>query len=124
MDKIKNTKMPVFTILKVLILSYVVTAVMLLLLAALLFKLELSEGIVDGGIVFTYELSCFLGGFVMGKLQKTRKFLWGLAIGCMYYIVLLAVSLIMKQEGSQVTGDLLTSMALCIGSGMLGGMLS
>lgn len=124
MDKMKNTKIPVFTILKVLILSYVVTAVMLLLLAALLFKLELSEGIVDGAIVFTYVLSCFLGGFVMGKLQKTRKFLWGLAIGCMYYIVLLAVSLIMKQEGAQVTGDLLTSMALCIGSGMLGGMLS
>ena len=43
MDKMKNTKIPVFTILKVLILSYVVTAVMLLLLAALLFKLELSE---------------------------------------------------------------------------------
>ena len=124
MDKMKNTKIPVFTILKVLILSYVVTAVMLLLLAALLFKMELSEGIVDGGIVSTYVLSCFLGGFVMGKLQKTRKFLWGLAIGCMYYIVLLAVSLIMKQEGAQVTGDLLTSMALCIGSGMLGGMLS
>ncbi len=124
MDKIRNRKIPVFTVLKVLIVSYLVTGAMLLVLAMLLYKFELGESIIDGGIVVTYILSCFLGGFLMGKIQKTRKFLWGMVIGCTYYVILLAVSLLMKQNSIELGGSLFTSMVMCVGSGMLGGMLS
>lgn len=124
MDRIKNNKIPVFSILKVLIASYLVTGIILLLLAFLLYKFELGEGIVSGGIIAAYILSCFLGGFLMGKIQKTRKFLWGMIIGCVYYAVLLAVSLLMRQQDAAAAGNLFTSFLLCTGSGMLGGMLS
>ena len=60
MEKISKGRIPLFTILKVLIASYLITVVFLLILAALMYKMELGESIVDGGIVITYILSCFL----------------------------------------------------------------
>lgn len=86
---------------KVLIAAYLVTMVILLVLAGLLYKLELSEPVVDGGIIAAYVLSCFLGGFLMGKLQKTRKFMWGMIIGLLYYAVLFGVSFCMKQSSAR-----------------------
>ena len=68
--------------------------------------------------------ACFLGGFLMGKLQKTRKFMWGMIIGLLYYAVLFGVSFCMKQSSAQVTGDVFTSLVLCVASGMLGGMVA
>ncbi len=111
-------------LVKVLFLSYIVTGGLLLLLAFLLYQFELGEAAVNGGIIAIYVLACFLGGFVMGKLCRTRKFLWGMVSGCLYYGILLLVSFGMKESGVPVAGDLLTSAAICIGSGMLGGMVS
>ena len=117
-------RFPIFSVVKVLIAAYLVTMVILLVLAGLLYKLELSEPVVDGGIIAAYVLSCFLGGFLMGKLQKTRKFMWGMIIGLLYYAVLFGVSFCMKQSSAQVTGDVFTSLVLCVASGMLGGRVA
>ena len=124
MEKISKGRIPLFTILKVLIASYLITVVFLLILAALMYKMELGESIVDGGIVITYILSCFLGGFIMGKVQKTRKFIWGMIMGILYYAVLLAAAILMKQNDTPVFGNALTSMVMCVASGMLGGMMA
>ena len=109
---------------KVMLLSYAVTGLLLLLLAFLLYKLELGEAAVNGGIIAVYIVSCFLAGFVMGKLCGTRKFLWGMAAGCVYYGILLLVSFGMRETGTAAAGNLATSAVICIASGMLGGMLS
>ena len=42
-------RFPIFSVVKVLIAAYLVTMVILLVLAGLLYKLELSEPVVDGG---------------------------------------------------------------------------
>ena len=93
-------------------------------LAALMFKMGLSEPIVDGCIAAVYIFSCFLGGFFMGRIQKNRKFLWGMVIGCLYYGILFATALLLKQSDTAVSGKAFSSAVLCIASGMLGGMLS
>ena len=111
-------------IVKALAASYLVTLLLLVILAVLMFKAGLSERVVEGGIVGTYILSCFLGGFLIGKIQKTRKFIWGMVIGCTYYAILLVTALILKETDVPVTGNAFTSAVLCIASGMLGGMLS
>ena len=124
MGPIKGKSIPFFTILKVLIAAYLVTITILLILAVLMYKIGLGEGMVDGGIVAAYIISCFLGGFLMGKIQKTRKFIWGMIIGCIYYAVLLLAAVLMRQNDVPVFGNILTSAVMCVGSGMLGGMLS
>lgn len=111
-------------ILKSLLISYLLTAGLLLLLALLLYRFSLTEKIVSACITGIYIVVTFLAGFLAGKREGTRKFLWGLMIGCLYFLVLTLVSLIINHSISGLSASFFTVLALCAGSGMLGGMLS
>lgn len=104
--------------------SFVVTTLLLVLLAVLLYKADLSRDTVSGGIVVTYVLSTFLGGFLAGKRMKEKRFLWGLCMGAAYFVILLIVSVAVNGSFKEVTDSLFTTLILCVGGGMLGGMLS
>lgn len=110
--------------LKVLGISYVVSIVMLLILAFGVFKFGIPEKVVAIGIVLIYIASCFIAGFWMGKITGNKKFLWGLLMGGLYFTVLLIVTALMDKGLSQVASDFGTTLFICLGSGMLGGMLS
>ena len=64
-----------------LMLAYLITTVGLMILAFLLFKFPMGESAVSAGVIVIYILSTFLSSFICGKKCKSRKFLWGLAIG-------------------------------------------
>ena len=66
---------------KSLLIAYVVTGIFLLILTLLLYKMGLSEQKVNIGVILIYVIATFSGGFVMGKLSMTHKFLWGLLTG-------------------------------------------
>ena len=86
----KNT-LPIH-IAKALIFSYIVTAVILLLLSFILYKVQIPSGVVSVGVILAYILSTFVGGFFIGKKVEARKFLWGacyrsyLLFACYYYL--------------------------------------
>ena len=103
--------------------AWVVTALLLLLMALLLFKLELNESKVSLGMYAVYVLSCFFGGLAAGKGGKKRKFLWGLLTGAIYFLVLFLLSWKTGTERESIRSFLLAA-ALCLGGGMLGGMIS
>lgn len=111
-------------ILKALLCAYIVTGIMLLILTLLLYKAGLSEENVNAGIILTYVISTFAGGFVMGKLTGTKKFLWGLILGVLYFLLLLLISLGVYHTLQAEITNLLTTFLLCAGGGMLGGMVS
>ena len=111
-------------ILKALLCAYIVTGIMLLILTILLYKAGLSEENVNAGIILTYVISTFAGGFVMGKLTGTKKFLWGLLLGVLYFVLLLLISLGVYHTLQAEITNLLTAFLLCAGGGMLGGMVS
>ena len=115
---------PVVNLLLYLLFSYIGTAAVLLVLAFLYYKLRFSEDVVSGGIVLTYVAAGFLGGFLAGKKLKQRKFLWGLLMGTVYYVVLLVLSLLVNHGIADLSGNMLSTLVLCAGGGMLGGMLS
>ena len=110
--------------LKVLTVSYAFTAALLLLLAALVFYAGIPEKAVSIGIVLVYILSCLLAGVFMGKLQKNKRFLWGIVMGAMYFAVLLMLTGVVGKGLSEVGSDFGTTLFICLGSGMLGGMIS
>lgn len=60
----------------------------------------------------------------MGKLVGERKFLWGFMLGTMYFLVLFGISLAVDQNLNRNGMNLVTTMVLCAGGGMLGGMVS
>lgn len=124
MDKsVVERKNPVFFLLKCLLFSYIVTALLLLVLAFLLFKLGLTEGTVSIVISGIYVVSTFLAGYIAGKKMQNRKFLWGMALGAAYFLVLAVVSLIVNQSVGELGDSFLTTMILCTAGGTMGGML-
>ena len=111
-------------ILKSLLCAYAATGIMLLILTLLLYKAGLSEENVNAGIILTYIISTFAGGFVIGKLMGARKFLWGLLTGVLYFVLRLLISLGVYHSVQGEPVNLLTTFLLCAGGGMLGGMVS
>lgn len=115
---------PLFFLLKSLLFSYILTAGLLLLLAFFLFKFDLTEKPVAIAIIIIYVVATFFAGFMTGRRLQNKKYLWGLAMGAAYFIVLALVSLAVKQSPDTLGQSFFTTMVLCAGGGMLGGMLS
>ena len=111
-------------VLKCLLLSYLLTTGLLLLLALMLYRFDLTEKVVSICIIGIYILVTFLAGFLAGKREGNRKFLWGLLLGGLYFLILIVISLIVNQGMGEMAGNFFTVLILCCGSGMLGGMLS
>lgn len=124
MRESKKVRVDMIFLLKCLVFSYIITGVFLMLLAFLLYKLQLQEGIVSIGIILIYIAASFFAGFVTGKKMGSRKFLWGLLMGMLYFSVLTIVSLIINRSIDDIAGNFITALGLCAGGGMLGGMLS
>lgn len=111
-------------ILKSLIASYAVTGILLVVLAMLLYRFELNEKIVSAAIVGIYVISTLIGGFIIGKLMKVRRFLWGMGLGILYFALLLLITLGVYHTLNGNSTNLLTTFILCAGGGMAGGMIS
>ena len=98
--------------------------VMFLISGLLLYKMEPGESVIKIGIVAVYVISGLCGGFLMGKRMREQKFLWGLAAGVIYFLLLFGVSLLVKGTGDLQMTRIFTTLILCGASGMAGGMLS
>ncbi len=127
--KARNEKRSPMVIMGVTIaIMYAVSGVMLLLLAFLLYNFELSEAAVRIGVIVIYVTSGFAGGFFIGKQMQDRKYLWGLIVGGSYFALLFVLSLLVKSGMGETLGfdvvRILTTLVLCVVSGMAGGMVS
>lgn len=114
----------VIFIMKCLLGAYILTGGFLLLLALLLYRFQLKENIITIGIIVVYVIATFFSGFLTGKKMGNKKFLWGLLMGSLYFVVLVVISLLVNHSIKDVTTSFLTTLFICSGSGMLGGMLS
>lgn len=113
----------VIQVVKGVVLAYILSAVILLILAFLMYQWDISEGVVRGGIIFAYVFSCFVSGMVVSKYHDGRKYLWGILMGAAYYIVLLVTSMICNRAVFTSIPGVLPALFLCVLGGMLGGML-
>lgn len=116
-------RLPV-VIAKCLLAAYLVTGGALLLLALLLYRFQLSEQVVSIGIIVIYVIAAFLSGFFSGKCMQDRRFLWGLLSGSLYFAILALLTLAVNHGFKDVNTHFFTTLMVCAGSGMLGGMVS
>ena len=114
----------VMWVLKSLLVSYILTGVLLLLIAVALYKLELNEKAVSAAIVAIYIVSTLIGGIIIGKFARVRRYLWGLGLGIGYFALLLLITLGVYRTLNGDAANLVTTFVLCAGGGMAGGMLS
>ena len=112
------------SVLIVVMGMYLLSGILLFLISAITYYGDLSGQIVEIGILVIYILVSLVGGLIAGKIKKSKRYLWGMAAGFGYFLVLLLVSLAMN--GFTVTDPigLLTVLVICVGSGAIGGMIS
>lgn len=111
-------------VIKCLLCAYLVTGGALLLLALLLYRLQLTEQVVNIGIIIIYVIAAFLTGFLLGKCVQDKRFLWGLLAGSLYFGILALLTLLANHGFKDLGNHFFTTLMICAGSGMLGGMLS
>lgn len=124
MEKKQEQAGKALVLVKAVLSAYIVTAVFLLLLSFLMFKAGLDESKTSVGIIAVYVLSTFLGGRIVGKQVPSRKFFWGMLAGLCYFLVLLLLTFALAKSMGASAMQLGTTLVLCLGGGMLGGMLS
>ena len=110
--------------LRSLLISYVLSGILLAVLAFALYKLRLKEGQVNLMVYAVYLLTCLCGGFLAGKRIRQRRFFWGLLSGLLYFLVLFAVSWAMNMGSAIDMERSVTVMGICALGGTIGGMLS
>lgn len=123
MERKKEREIRAGWLIKSLLAAYVTSCVMLLGISFLLYKFDISEQAVEAGIIITYILSAFIGGFLAGKQRKIRRFLWGALIGVLYVVFLILIS-IGVYRSSFVGTELAVAFGVCLAGGTVGGMLS
>ena len=124
MRKKEQNEVWIMWMVKALLAAYVVTGILLIILALALYKFELNEGAVTAGVKAVYLISTFTGGLVVGKLAKVRRFLWGIVLGILYFALLLLVTVGIYRTFHGSSTEILVTFALCAGGGMAGGMIS
>lgn len=124
MERQVRRESKVMWVLKSLLFSYIVTGILLVILTVLLYKFELDEKLVSAAIVGIYVLATMAGGFVIGKLVRVRRFIWGLGLGIAYFALLMLITLGVYHTINGTGVNLVTAFILCAGGGMAGGMLS
>ena len=107
--------------IKSLLASYIVTGILLLVLTFFMYKFELNEKIVSAAIVGIYVVST---GMIIGKLTKSKRYLWGMVLGIIYFVLLLLITLGVYRTLNGDSVSIVTSLILCAGGGMTGGMIS
>lgn len=112
------------SLIKCLLAAYLFSGGVLLLLALLVYRFQLSESVVSIAILAVYAVSCLAAGLLMGKCAGTRRFLWGLAAGTLYFVILAALTAAVNHGFRDFGTHFFTTWMICAGSGMLGGMIS
>lgn len=110
-------------LLKCLMAAYLITGALLLLVAGVLYKFSIGENVVDISIIVIYCVSSLLAGLFFSKGASSHRYLWGMLAGAAYFVVICAVSAVADPDFMPLSYACITTLLICLGSGMLGGMI-
>ena len=96
-----------------LVASYLLSALLLFILAFVLYKLKLKESQIAPAVCALYAISCFAGGLLCGKALRTRRFFWGLLTGVLYFLALFTVSILLRHGRRHGRGNFKLSGPCC-----------
>lgn len=103
---------------------FLVSAAVLAIAAWWMLQKGMQESILQASVIITYIAAGLLGGFCMGQHMGRHKFLWGLLIGAVYYLILFLAG---RAQGGHLPSEglsIFSGAMICMVAGMLGGMLA
>ena len=110
-------------ILKGTLFSAVLTILFSVFLATVMYFCNFPGYLSEICICLIGALSCAAGGFAVSKANGSRGLLMGGAVGILYFVLLMLVSLCVMKNIYFTTHNT-TMLALSVFSGMLGGVLA
>lgn len=113
-----------FILARSLIVSYILTGILLLGLAFLMYKCALTDKQVTLGVNSIYMVACLLGGLLCAKACGNKRLVWGVIAGLLYFIILFGLSLLFHRQVQQGMSHFFLVLALCAVGGALGGVVS
>lgn len=111
-------------LLQSLLCSYLLSGILLLVTAFFLYRFRLKESQIQLAVAAIYVLSGAVAGFFLAKATGKRRFFCGLAAGLSYFLVLAAASSFIGKGLSASMPQLLATMGMCVGGGILGAVIS
>lgn len=109
--------------LKGFLVSFVLTALLLVVVAFVLYQTKASVEHMGGAILLVYAIDSFVGGMIFSAQKDSRHYLMGGLFGLAYFIIIYGVSAVWNKSISAMFPAMLTTLLVCILAGMLGGML-
>ncbi|MBE5934202.1 MAG: TIGR04086 family membrane protein [Lachnospiraceae bacterium] len=103
--------------------SFVVSFILLLIFALIMFFGDVEDKTVGVMVVITYFVSNLIGGIYIGKKVEKYKYLWGIIAGIIYFLCIAVVSCI-GNNGININESMAIGMFISIIGGMIGGMIS
>lgn len=113
-----------FSVLKALLIAYLITGALLLLCAFFMYRFQLFEGQVRLIIMVVYGVSTFAAGMIYAKIKGKRKLLSGAFMGFLYFAVLTVISMIVNRGFYDDVKRAGISFLICVVAGLLGGIMS
>lgn len=110
-------------VIQSLVVSYIITGIILCILAFFMYETKAGIRFANIGVTMTYIISSVLAGIIVGKKMGKRKFLWGMFIGFLYFLILMGISMLIHENTIIISGERITALLLCTAGGTLGGML-
>ncbi|MCI5639972.1 MAG: TIGR04086 family membrane protein [Lachnospiraceae bacterium] len=123
MDK-KAGKNMIVVIGIVLGMMYLLSALLLAAAAGVLWNVGAGSKAVSGVVIGVYVIVNFLGGFLIGKKRGQHKMLWGVAVGVLYFLLLLLIAVFVVKTPLQGNSWIYSGFFVCGISAMFGGMLA
>ena len=124
MDHVLKKNPVIMLLVKAVLLSFIVSAILLLITSALMLGSNMSASFVGVFVIAIYIISNFLSGLIMGKGMEQRKFLWGIVSGLMYFVVIFVLSIFVMSTKDFSLMATIRTLLICTISGMVGGMVS
>ena len=117
-------KKNIYYYLVVIGIMYIISALVLCIASAIIWKTKASVGAVSLSVVLAYILSNFIGGFHTGKKAQKHRFLWGMAVSAIYFVIIVLIGVWFMDSKVSVNTHLVGNALICIVSGMFGGMFA
>lgn len=107
-----------------LLAAFILSVSFLLLLAFILLKFQWNTGKTEAAVLAIYAAACLCGGWIAGRKAGRKKYLFGLSVGILYFLLLLGMSMISTPEMQPDLIHRLLKFLLCAACGMFGGILA
>lgn len=117
-----DTKRITISILKSVMIGYIITAIGVLLLTFIVYKFDLADSQINIGRIAVIILATIIMGLRIGRSIGKNKWMHGAIGGIIYFVIFVIVSVLINKN-SAVSGDAISLFFMCLGGGTLGGML-